>query len=153
MIVLQSSKNIRKVYVKYLESYYLLNWNQSLDDYMNESIKNYYILNGEFHIIKYDKNEIGHFTIYKFQNDLYGMGMFVIPKLKELNFSLGDVKNIINCIMDFIKDKKVYGFCINERILELYNLLGFQSVELQNLIHLVYKNEIDLDKINLDIIF
>jgi hypothetical protein len=153
MIVLNSTKDIRKVYVKYLESYYLLNWNESLDTYMNQSIKNFYLLKGTMYIIKYDKKEIGHFTIYELEDYFYGMGMFVIPKLKELNFSLGDVKNIINVILDFIKDKKVYGFCINERILDLYNLLGFQNVELQNLIHLVYKNEINLDKINLDIIF
>lgn len=153
MIALQSTKNIRKVYLTYLQSYYLLNWNQSLDDYMNESIKNFYIFNGEFYIIKYDKEEIGHFTIYKFENDLYGMGMFVIPKLKELNFSLGDVKNIINTILDFIKDKKLYGFCINDRILELYSLLGFKNVEIHDSIHLVYNEEIILEEVNLKNIF
>lgn len=146
------TKNIMEVYNLYLNSYNELNWNQSLKDYMNESIYNFYTYNGELYKLNYKDYNIGHLTVYKLDSSIYGIGMLHID-IKGFHFSLGDVSLIYNFISDTFKDKSIYGFCNNKRVLELYNKLGFKNVYLDNLIYLIYNDESILEVIDLNITF
>ena len=146
------TKNIMEVYDSYLNSYNELNWNQSLKNYMNESIYNFYTYNGELYKLNYKDYTIGHLTVYKLHSLIYGIGMLHI-NIKECNFSLGDVSLIYNFIKNTFKDKSIYGFCNNEKLVELYSQLGFENVQLHDSIYLIYNNKDVLDVMDLTIRF
>lgn len=132
------TKNIIEVYETYKQDYDSLNWNESLKEYMNNSISHFFNLKGTLYYINYKENILGHFTIYDIRRDLRGVGMFHIRNYKGL--SLGQVNSLFKTIKEFINQPKmgVYGFCNNVRILRLYLKLGYSSKSLGSGVYLVF---------------
>lgn len=62
MIKIIESKSILDVYETYKQDYHALNWNESLKNYMNETIGKFYSLNGTLYYINYRESNLGHFT-------------------------------------------------------------------------------------------
>jgi hypothetical protein len=138
MIKFNPTQNIIEVYETYNRDYSSLNWNESLTEYMNNSLEHFYKLNGTLYHIEYNKSNIGHFTIYNFKKDLRGIGMFHIKEYKGM--SIGQVNSLLREVRDFFNQPKmgVFGFCNNVRILRLYLKLGYNSKLLGDRIYLVF---------------
>ena len=77
-IFLEPTKNIIEVFNFYLDDYIKLNWSESREQYMNESIRRFYYLKGVLYKIVYNNRIIGHFTLYDLDNQLKGLAMFCI---------------------------------------------------------------------------
>ena len=141
MIRFVSTQNILEVFETYKQDYPALNWNESLKDYMNDTISKFYSLKGTLYYINYKESLIGHFTLYDINDSLKGLAMFHIRGFTGM--SIGQVNSLLNQIKEFINksNKGIYGFCNNVRILRLYRRLGYDSKFIRSGVYLVYNSE------------
>lgn len=140
-IEIKQNDKLVSVFENYSQDYILLNWDETYDKYMNESMYRFFDMKGLFYEIYFNYKQIGHFTLYNLDEDVKGIAMFCIRD--HYKMSLGEVLGVINKVKEFMLQfpSGIIGFCNTLRLVNFYSRLGFKNKHLNSNIHLIYSDK------------
>ena len=140
-IEIKQNDKLVSVFENYSQDYILLNWDETYDKYMNESMYRFFNMKASLYEIFFNYKQIGHFTLFNLDENVKGVAMFCIRERSKM--SLGEVLKVINRVKQFMSEfpSGVIGFCNTLRLVNFYSRLGFKNKHLNSNIHLIYSDK------------